>query len=118
MATNQVYEFGDQFTVLETEVTSPADPASGDPVAVGQMPAVALTDVYEDTDGVEKITVKTNGVYEFPVTASNGAIAAGHIVHIHASTGVLSNTSGVRFGYALEAIDSAATAVIRVKIGY
>lgn len=118
MATNQVYEFGDQFAVLAASVTAPADPESGDAVVVNQMPAVALTDVYEDTDGVEKITVKTNGVYEFAVNANNGALAVGHIVHIHASTGALSNTSGVRYGYALEAVDSGATSVIPVKIGY
>ncbi|WP_026931219.1 DUF2190 family protein [Glycomyces tenuis] len=120
MATNQVLNHGDQFSVAAADVNAPASPESGDAVVIDQLPAVALTNVYTDTDGTNRITVKTNGVYEFAVNANNGAIEVGHVVHIHSTTGAVTNTAtgGVRFGYALGAVASSATTVIPVKIGY
>ncbi|MBN6054523.1 DUF2190 family protein, partial [Nonomuraea sp. RK-328] len=118
MATNQVYNHGDQFDVVCTE---PTTPSSGDPVLVGQLPGVALTD--ENADGTT--TVKFNGVYDFPVkgeTTTNAAIAAGDILYYDSAATPhklnKDNTNGVRFGYALEAVSSGATTTIRVKIGY
>ncbi|MFI7691779.1 capsid cement protein [Nonomuraea sp. NPDC049655] len=118
MATNQVYNHGDQFDVVCSE---PATPSSGDPVLVGQLPGVALTD--ENADGTT--TVKFNGVYDFPVkgeTTTNAAIAVGDILYYDAAATPhklnKDNTNGVRFGYALEAVSSGATNTIRVKIGY
>lgn len=120
MATNQVYEHGDQFQIVASAVDEPATPTSGDPVLIGALPAVALTDVYEDLDGVEKITIKTNGVYDLAVEAEGGAIAIGDIVYYDAGDEGLNGASSgnTRYGYALGAIDSGATAVIPVKIGY
>lgn len=114
MATNQVYNHGDQFDVV---CTAPTTPASGDPVLVGQLPGVALTD--EGADG--RTTVKFNGVYDFPVkgeTTTNAAVAAGDILYYDGGVINKDNTNGVRFGYALEAVSSGATTTIRVKIGY
>lgn len=120
MATNQKYNDGVQFDVAASAVTAPADPSSGDPVLVEQLAAVALTDVYTAGDGVNRITIKTNGVYHLDVEANNGAIAVGHRVHIDSSTGAVTNTSagGIELGYALEPVDSGATATIPVKLGF
>ena len=116
MARNIIFEDGTQIALTATD---PATPASGDPVLVGQIPGVAL--ISEAADGVT--TIKTNGVATLPVkgtTGSNAAIAAGDILYyVTGNTPKLSaTTSGVRFGYALEAVGSGATATIRVKIGY
>lgn len=118
MATNQVYNYGVQFDVAADSVTAPAEPTSNDPVVIEQLPAVALTDPFTNNAGESRITVKTDGWYDLEVEASNGALDIGHIVHIHATTGALSNTSGVRFGYAMGAVADGATATIPVKIGY
>lgn len=120
MAKNEVYADGTQFPA---SVTSPANPVSGDPVVVGQMPGVALT----DKDAVTGLTlIKTNGVHLFAVKGENAAggavaVAAGDIVYYDAAATVKlnkDNTNGVRFGYALEAVGSGATATISVKVGY
>lgn len=92
---------------------------SGDPVAVGQIPGVALTD--EDSDTGEA-TIDTSGVYNLDVVGDNGAaaaISAGDIVYFDdAVPDLSSDDSGVRFGYALEDVASGATTEIEVKIGY
>jgi predicted RecA/RadA family phage recombinase len=116
VATNIIFEEGDQ---LAYTCTDPTTPASGDPVIIGQIPGVAL--VAEDSAGLT--TVKTNGVARLSVKGTNGsdtAVAAGDILYyVSANTPKLSKTtSGVRFGYALEAVSSGATTSIRVKIGY
>lgn len=121
MALNQKYNDGDQIDLAATaHIGAGVNPASGDPVMVGDLPGVALTD--EDT--VTGLTaVKTNGVYELAVTGHNGtagaAIAAGDIVNFDAGADQINvNPAGVRYGYALAAVGSAATAIIPVKIGY
>lgn len=117
MATNEVYEYGRKLSVA---VTHPATPASGDPVRFGQRPGVALTD--KDADG--DTTVQFDGVHEFSVKAidggGNSAVAKGDILYyVDADTPPLSKkTTGVRFGYAKEAVTSGATATIEVIIGY
>lgn len=120
MATNQVYEYGDQFTVPAAQVDEPASPESGDALLIGVMPAVALTDPYDDTDGVSTISVKTNGVYEFAVEAEGGAIAYGDRLYYDAGDEGLNNSASgnTSWGYALGTVDNAATAVIPVKIGF
>lgn len=117
MATNLVYEHGDALAVA---CTDPATPASGDPVLFGQLPGVALTD--EDTDGLT--SVRFRGVANLSVRgytgAAGAAIAAGDVVYYKAgATPVLDvDTSGVRFGIAMQAVASGATATIQVRIGY
>lgn len=120
MALNQKYNDGVQFDVAAADVTAPAEPNSGDAVLVDQLPAVALTDVYVAEDGTNRITVKTNGVYDLEVNANNGAIAVGHIVHANTTTAALTNTAAgsVRYGYALGAVENGATTTIPVKIGH
>ena len=117
MATNIIYDHGDELAVV---CTQPATPASGDPVLFGQLPGVALTK--EHSDGTT--SVKFRGVAEFSVKghdgSSNTAIAAGAVVSDKAgATPVLNaDSSGVRFGIAMEAVSSGATSTIQVRIGY
>lgn len=119
MAKNMVFERGTKFSAV---CSQPATPASGDPVLVGQIPAVATTD--ERADGTT--SVDTEGVWLLAVEGkdaanANIAVAAGDILYYDAANTVKlnkDNTNGVRFGYALAAVTSGATATIRVKLGY
>lgn len=117
MAKNKVYDEGEQLSLV---CTDPTTPVSGDPVLVGQIPGVALTD--ERADGTT--SVDTEGVFRLSVKGVNGsgntAVAAGDIVYyVSADTPKLSaKATGVRFGYALDAITSGSTSTIRVKLGY
>ena len=117
MAKNQVFDEGDQLSLV---CTDPATPKSGDPVLVGQIPGVALTD--ERADGTTSVC--TEGVFRLSVKGVNGsgntAIAAGDIVtYVAGDTPKLGvKASGVRFGYALDPVTSGSTTTIRVKLGY
>lgn len=117
MALNQVYEFGDSLSLAATD---PATPASGDPVIIGQLPAVAET--AERTDGTT--SVYTEGAFNLSVKGvdggGNSAVAVGDIIYyVTADTPKLSKkNTGVRFGYALGTVGSGSTATIAVKIGY
>ncbi|GAA0403023.1 hypothetical protein GCM10009530_63750 [Microbispora corallina] len=117
MAKNIVLEDGNQIALAATD---PATPASGDPVLVGQLPGVAI--ITEGSDGLA--TIKTNGVATLSVKGvdggGNSAVAVGDIIYyVTADTPKLSKkNTGVRFGYALDAVTSGSTATIRVKIGY
>jgi predicted RecA/RadA family phage recombinase len=122
MAKNQSLETGEQISVV---CSDPATPASGDPVIAGQIPGVALI-----AEGCRRCTttVKTNGVYNLSVkgvttAAAGSAVAVGDIIYyVAGNTPKLSKAVGdagaVRFGYALGAVNSGATATIPVKIGY
>lgn len=96
----------------------PANTVSGDPVAVGQIPGVALID--RNADG--NATVDTGGCYMLSVKGIDGsgnhAIAQGDpIYHVQADTPKLSaKATGVLFGYALEAVGSGATKTIAVRL--
>lgn len=120
MATNQVYEHGDAFTVPAAAVDEPATPESGDALLIGVMPAVALTDPYTNAAGVSTISVKTNGVFDLAVEAEAAAVAIGDRLYYDATDDGLNNSSSgnTSWGYALGAIDNGATAVIPVKIGF
>lgn len=121
MARNIIFDEGDQLSLVATD---PAAPVSGNPVIVGQIPGVALTD--ERADGTT--TVKMNGVADLSVKGehyngtakANIAVAAGDILYYNAADTPKLNRDnrGVRFGYALEAVASGATDTIRVKVGY
>ena len=117
MAKNIKFDKGDQLSVV---CTHPAVPVNSDPVRVGQKPGVALTE--ERADGTT--TVKFDGVATLSVKGvdggGNSAVAAGDILYyVDADTPVLSKkNTGVRFGYALAAVTSGATASIDVAIGY
>lgn len=118
MAKNRIFADGRKLALIATD---PAIPVSGDPVLVGQMGGVALTD--ERADGTTSIDM--DGVYDLSVKGIDGvpanvAIVAGDIVYYNAAaTPKLNrNSAGVRFGYALEAVAAGATDTIRVKVGY
>lgn len=117
MAKNQVYADGTKLSVV---CSDPATPASGDPVLVGQIPAVATT--AERADGTT--SVDTRGVWNLSVKgvdgSGNSAVAAGDILYyVAADTPKLSKkATGVRYGYAMAAITSGSTATIPVKLGY
>lgn len=117
MAKNRVHAVGNHLSLAATD---PATPASGDPLIVGQLPGVALTD--ERADGTTSI--QTNGVFNLSVKGidggGNSAVAVGDIIYyVSADTPKLSKkATGVRFGYACAVVNSAATTTIAVKIGY
>jgi predicted RecA/RadA family phage recombinase len=118
MAKNNVYMWTDSLPLV---CTAPATPQSGDPVLAGQIPGVALTS--KDSNNVN--TVAVNGTFDLSVkgenNAGNSAVAVGDILYYEAGQTPPINkdsTAGVRFGYALAAVASGATATIPVKIGY
>lgn len=118
MATNTTYMWSKS---LPLTCTSPATPASGDPVLCGQIPGVALAD--EDSNGLT--TVALDGVFDLSVKGENNggntAVAAGDILYYEAGQTPPINkdsTAGVRYGYALAAVSSGATTTIPVRVGY
>jgi predicted RecA/RadA family phage recombinase len=104
---------------LDLAATDPTTPASGDPVLVGQLPGVALTD--ERADGTTSIDTK--GVYDLSVkgvdAGGNSAVAVGDIIYYGTGdTPKLSKkVAGVRFGIALGTVTSGSTATIPVRLG-
>lgn len=117
MAKNMVVAHDSKFSAV---CTDPATPKSGDPVLIGQIPAVATTD--ERADGTT--SVDTEGRWTLSVKgvdgSGNAAVAEGDILYyVAADTPKLSKkATGVRYGYARKAISSGATATIPVKLGY
>jgi predicted RecA/RadA family phage recombinase len=115
MATNTVHELGTNLEVVIAGVVS------GDPVVVGQVPGVAETTPEATTN---RLVMQTCGVYNLSVKGidgvGNAAVAGGDILYfVKADTPKLSKkATGVRYGYALDAVVSGATTTIRVKIGY
>jgi len=90
--------------------TQPATPVSGDPVLVGQMPGVALTN--EETavpnlsgNAVGECTVAHDGTWALPVKGvdggGNSVVARGDILYyVAGDTPPLSKkATGVRYGY-------------------
>lgn len=122
MATNIVYEDGDQLSLAPT-VAPGATALSGDPVLIGDLPGVMLTDADDTVANAGEGTVKLNGVARLSVvgegSAGAAAIGRGDILAIDTDAELNADTTnGTRFGYALEAVSSGATTEILVKIGY
>lgn len=115
MAKNRDREYARQLSLPVASGT-----LSGDPVVVGQIPGVAVV----DRDSAGNATVQMDGSYVISVkgidAGGNSAVAVGDILyHTQADTPKVSKkATGVRFGYALEAVTSGATASIKVKVGY
>ena len=113
MATNRVFESGKVLSVATASTV-----ASNDPVLVGAMTGVALTD-YDASTG--ETTIDFGGVYDLSVEAvdgaGNSAVAVGDpIYYVVGDDPVLNKKrSGVLFGYALETITSGETDTIRVR---
>lgn len=101
--------------ILNCTVASPT--VSGDPIAVGDMAGIALTD-YDSVSG--KATVQFDGVFDVEVVASNAsgnvAVAEGDAVYLSAAGVVSKNATGIFLGYAMEAIDSGETDTIMVRL--
>lgn len=116
MATNEVYAPG--VTTLNCVPTAPTTVDSGDPVLLGKLPGVALTD--EDSDG--NATIAISGVFQLSVKGEDGsgnsAVAAGDILYYDSDVINKDVTNGTRFGYALGAVTSGSTSTIDVLIGY
>lgn len=114
MATNMIRDEGKILALAIASISA------GDPVVKGQIPGVALT----DTDGDGNVTVQTRGVFDLSVKgvdgSGNAAVAIGDILYYTAgdTPKLGKKTTGVRFGYALEAITSGSTDTIKVAVGY
>jgi len=124
MSTNRIHAQGTQF-IAAPDLAELATVSSGDPVAIGQIPAVALTDASDTVANGGTCTVQTDGVFDLSVhgTSDDGttgaAIGVGDIVYIDTDGTInVDATAGIRFGYALEPVVSAATTTIAVKVGY
>lgn len=122
MALNQEFTPGNR---LSLPCTAPTTPASGDPVLIGQIPAIALTDEGAGGNAATHTSVQTDGVWnllaEGVTGGGNSAIAVGDILYYDAAATIKINkdvTNGVRYGYALDTVSSAASGTIRVKLGY
>jgi len=116
MATNEVYKEGAQIPL-----TVGASVAARAPIAVGQIAGVTLTAT--GASGTTQATVKTEGVFDLSVKghdgSSNAEITEGAILYYKsdATPKINVNTAGVRFGYALEGVDSGATKTNPVLLG-
>lgn len=90
---------------------------AGDPVVVGSIAGVAMTD-YDSVDG--KAEVRVAGVHSLSVTgedgAGNAAIAEGDKVYLDSGVVNADDTNGDLFGKALAAVSSGATATIEVLL--
>lgn len=119
MSKNQIYDKATQL-----EMTVPSGKVSGDPVVVGQIPGVCLTDRELAGPAIGQAVVKMNGAADLSVKGidggGNSAVVEGDILYyVEADTPKISKkATGVRYGYALAAVGSGLTATIRVKIGY
>lgn len=113
MAKNLVFDVGP----LSVVCSHPAAPNSGDPVRYGVFTGVALTD--ERTDGTTSVDFRER-VWDLSVKGindgGNSAVVVGDaLFYVDADTPPLSKkVSGYLFGFALEAVNSAATATINV----
>lgn len=120
MATNIVFEDGDQLRVNVSGVTGSGTAGvikAGDPGVLVDLPFVALTD--EDADGFA--TVKFNGVADLLVDAEGGNVVPGTLLYFDAADANKINdasSGNKRFGYSLGSVTSGATGTISVKIGY
>lgn len=107
---------------LTGAATAPATPVSGDPVLLGDIPGIALTDEGDGGNATGEITIDTSGVYNLEVVGEDGAgsaaVAIGDIVYYDGGEINADVTNGTRYGYALGAVASGATTEIAVKIGY
>lgn len=124
MAKNMVKAYSEEKT-LQAVCSAPTTPVSGDPVLVGQIPGVALVNEGAGGNDATTTTIARDGCWLMSVkgenNAGNVAVAVGDILYYEAGQTPPLNkdvTVGVRWGYALEAVTSGATATIIVECGY
>jgi predicted RecA/RadA family phage recombinase len=114
MALNEIMRPGWKQSVV---CSAPAAPDSGDPVLYGFLTGVALTDEGGGGNIATETTVDFGpAVWDLPVTdAVGGGIAVGATLFLDAAAvGVSNDSSGLFFGFALEAVGVGATATINV----
>jgi len=117
---SSTYE-GRHLTFLESELTHPSHTVEfgdelvnkGDPVVVNDeaIVGVALKSAKTVND---LITIDTEGIFVLEVVAT-GAMPVGAAIYITAGTGILVNTFGQWFGWALSALN-AETGLAAVKV--
>lgn len=120
MATNRVMEPGYQQTVV---VTNPAAPVTGDPIRLGVLSGVALTDEGEGGNAATETSVDFGpGVWNLLVDDVGTGIAVGDAIYYHdTQTGTpltslndAPTAADAFFGFALEVVAADATTVIKV----
>ena len=116
MARNETYPLGRQ---LALAVTSPATPASGDPVIVKNLGGVAL-EAKNATTGLT--SVKFDGVFTLPVANATavgdvigGAAGSPVVLTGYATMALAVTAAAIVFGYALQVQAGAGT--IQVRLG-
>ena len=112
MATNSAFTQADQLSLPVAEGTE-----SGDPVIVGQLVGVALTDRGDGGNESTHATVKLTGAFNVSVTTT-GTLAVGAPVYI-TTAGVLTPAAGTTnalFGHALETKSAANPETIAVRL--
>lgn len=120
MATNFVQD-GVILKMLESGLVHPTHTDglvdSGDPVVQGVIVGVSLKDGLASTD---EVSVDTHGVWDLSVVANDGgdvAVVIGDQLWIDGATAVINkNSAKTKYGVALKAITSGATATIPVRI--
>ena len=114
--------FVQQGKQLNLACTDPAAPVSGDPVRIGQIVGVAVTNEGDGGNATGETTVATQGVFELSVKGvdgvGNSAVAIGDkLYYVDADTPKLSKkNTGVLFGKAIGAVNAGATATIPVLL--
>lgn len=115
MAKNRVKEKATRLSLPVPDGTK-----SGDPLVIGQLPCVAVVDKSAWTVG--DASVQTDGSWSFNVhgldSGGNHALAVGDLVYLQNDGTLSANTGGKRFGYVLAAVNSGATTLTEVKVGY
>ena len=120
---------GEAFTVPRTDLSPSHSFNVGDPVRLGNIPAVAMT-----SSSNNNITIWTYGIYELRVEANAADLSIGDIIYFKETpdTRNLTNLDSIirtvnnmpevfnnfRWGYALQTIPHASAARILVKVGY
>lgn len=109
-------EHFDQTSTLSLPV--PPGTVAGDPVSVGLIRGVALTDRGDGGNAATDATVAVSPcvVHRLPVEAADGAITVGAAVYIDESGDLSNNDAGALFGAALAPVANSATATIPVLI--
>jgi predicted RecA/RadA family phage recombinase len=115
MAKNLVYNYTNQLTLPVPEGTK-----SGDPVAVGDLAGIAVTD--RNSDGNAEVKVKGGPVAALSVkgidASGNVAVAVGDKLYFTAADTpkIDKKATGTPYGHALGAVTSGATSTINVLI--
>lgn len=121
MATNRLYAQGNR-TLPPMGVTAQNKTGSaglsGEPVVIGQIPGVLLSNADSLGNGV----VQRDGIFSLSVkgenSGGNAAITLGAKLYFDSAKAVLNGDTGkVFFGYALQGVSSGATATIPVQVG-